>query len=226
LNKIGCLYIVATPIGNLDDITLRAIKVLQNADAVICEEFRQGSTLLKKLNISGKELLNLNEHNEEENQVSEILQRLLKGQNLALVSDCGTPVFADPGHQLVFEASQFQIPVIPIPGASSLMATLSILDFKLNQFYFAGFLPREKADRAHVLAGLRNMTVPVVLMDTPYRLSKLLEEAAKTFGKNRRITLAMNLTLDNEKILRGSFADIIPQINSKKAEFILVVHNR
>jgi 16S rRNA (cytidine1402-2'-O)-methyltransferase len=116
------------------------------------------------------------------------------------------------------------IDVIPIPGPSSLMAALSVLDFKLERFYFAGFLPREKDHRKNVLHSLRSMDVPIILMDTPYRLQKLLEEVSQTLGKNRRITLGINITMDNEKFLRGTVVEVIKQLNQKKAEFILVVH--
>ncbi|MBE0685593.1 MAG: 16S rRNA (cytidine(1402)-2'-O)-methyltransferase [Anaerolineaceae bacterium] len=223
MKNIGKLYIVSTPIGNWDDITLRAIKILKDVDLLVCEEIRVGSTLLKKLSLPTKELIDLNEHNETE-QVGLVIQKLFEGANIALISDCGTPVFADPGHVLINQATQMGIEVIPIPGASSLMAALSVLDFKLDRFYFAGFLPREKDHRKSVLNSLRSMDIPIVLMDTPYRLQKLLEEVSQTFGKNRRITLGINITMDNEKFLRGTVSEITKQLNQKKAEFILVVH--
>lgn len=225
MKQTGKLFIVATPIGNWDDISFRAIKVLESIDILICEEFRVGSTLLKKLSLPSKELISLNEHNEI-NQIDSIIQHLLNGKNLALISDCGTPVFADPGHILINQAVQFGIEIIPIPGASSLMATLSILDFKLDQFYFAGFLPREKEERKRSLNALRTINVPIVLMDTPYRLQKLLEELSQTFGKSRNITLGMNISLENEKFLRGPIYQVINQLTTKKAEFILVIHSK
>ena len=223
MKNSGKLYIVSTPIGNWDDITLRALKILKDVDLLVCEELRVGSTLLKKLSLPAKELIDLNEHNENE-QVGIVIQKLFEGANIALISDCGTPVFADPGHMLINQATQMGIQVVPIPGPSSLMAALSVLDFKLDRFYFAGFLPREKDHRKTVLNSLRSMDIPIVLMDTPYRLQKLLEEVSQTFGKNRRITLGINITMENEKFLRGTVAEIMKQLNQKKAEFILVVH--
>ncbi|PKO06873.1 MAG: 16S rRNA (cytidine(1402)-2'-O)-methyltransferase [Chloroflexi bacterium HGW-Chloroflexi-3] len=223
MNNPGKLYIVSTPIGNWDDITIRALKILKDVDLLVCEEFRVGSTLLKKLSLPPKVLIDLNEHNENE-QVGIVIQELFEGANIALISDCGTPVFADPGHVLINQATQMGIEVVPIPGVSSLMAALSVLDFKLDRFYFAGFLPREKDLRKAVLNSLRSMDVPIILMDTPYRLQRLLEEVSQTFGKNRRITLGINITMENEKFLRGTVAEIIKQLNQKKAEFILVVH--
>lgn len=225
MKNTGKLYIVATPIGNWEDITIRALKILEYVDLLVCEEFRVGSTLLKKLSLPPKDLIDLNEHNEND-QVGTVIQKLFEGANIALISDCGTPVFADPGHLLINQATQMGIEVVPIPGASSLMAALSVLDFKLDRFYFAGFLPREKDERKKVLSSLRSMDVPIILMDTPYRLQKLLEEIGQTFGKNRRITLGINITMDNEKFLRGTVAEISKQLNLKKAEFILIVHSK
>lgn len=225
MTKFGKLFIVATPIGNWDDITIRAKKIIEAVDVLICEEFKIGSTLLKKLSIPRKELISLNEHNEE-SQIDTILQHLYNGKDLALISDCGTPVFADPGHALINQAAQIGIEIIPIPGPSSLMATLSVLDFKLDHFYFAGFLPREKDQRKKKINSLRSLEVPIILMDTPYRLTKLLDEVAQTFGKNRRVTLGLNITQENEKFLRGTISEVIRQLPFKKAEFILVVHER
>src|SRR5271157_528433 len=221
----GKLYIVATPIGNPDDITLRALEILRTADAIICEETKEGSKLVKKLNLPHKELIPLNEHNEQV-QTQAIIQRLLEKQSFALVSDCGTPVFEDPGHHLIQEAADSGIRIVPIPGPSSLVAALSILDFKLDQFVFGGFLPREASQRHKELLRLRSFHMPVVLMDTPYRLSALLEDVSRTFGKNQMVTLACDLTLPGEAIYRGSVETIIKQTAQKKAEFILIIHNQ
>jgi 16S rRNA (cytidine1402-2'-O)-methyltransferase len=223
MKDIGSLFVIATPIGNYDDITIRALNTLKSVDVIICEEFREGTTLLKKLDIPKKELVLLNEHNEKE-QVPEILNRLLQGENFGLISDCGTPVFADPGHYLIEQTTMFNIPVLPIPGASSLMATLSVLNFKLDKFYFAGFLPREKNERKKSLEYLRTLNIPIILMDTPYRLTKLLDEISRTFGKNRQITLAVNITMENEQYYRGTIAEVISALTLTKAEFMLVVH--
>ena len=220
----GTLSIVATPIGNPADITLRAIEVLKTVDAVVCEEAKPGSTLLKRLGIADKELVLLNEHNEAE-MAAELLMRLLNGENLALISDCGTPVFADPGTYLIQLAASSGVKVIPVPGASSLMAALSVLDFKMEQFYFAGFLSREPELRRKELARLRGMKIPVILMDTPYRLKALLEDVSKVFGRQVFVTVAFDLTLPGETIMRGGAADVIRQVGSRKGEFILVVGN-
>lgn len=221
----GRLFIVATPIGNPEDITLRALNVLREADAVIAEEMRVGTTLLKKLGIDGKEIILLNEHNEEE-QATQIAARLVQGENLALISDTGTPVFADPGHLLVNVASGFGVPVTPVPGANSVIAALSVLDFEIEQFVFGGFLPREPEKRRQELSRLRSFRMPVVLMDTPYRLGALLEDVAKVFGPGQPVTVAADLTLPSETIYRGSAASVRKQVGGRKAEFVLIVHGQ
>ncbi len=221
--KQGILYIVATPIGNYQDITLRAINTLRSASAVVCEELRLGSTLLKKIGIEQKEILTLNEHNEDE-QTGMLIIRLHQGDSLALISDCGTPTFADPGARLLEEAIQQEIQVVPIPGPSSLMSTLSVSPIPLNEFIFAGFLPRKDPERISKLRNLQSIRMPLVLMDTPYRLGKLLEEVETVFGKNRQVTLAIDLTLHSELVLHGSLAEIRQRIQARKGEFVLVVH--
>ncbi len=220
----GRLYIVATPIGDPGDITLRAVEILRQVDVVICEELRLGTTLLKQLGISGREVIALNEHNENE-QVPELIQRILvSGSSMALVSDCGTPVFSDPGSFLIQQAAEMGIPVVPIPGASSLMAALSVLDFKLEKFVYAGLLPRVPDERKRELMRLRALRMPVVLMDTPYRLSALLQDVTSVFGKGQKVTLAADLTLPRERIFRGPVSEVLKQVNDRKAEFILIIH--
>jgi 16S rRNA (cytidine1402-2'-O)-methyltransferase len=217
----GCLYIVATPIGNPRDITLRALDVLQEVDAVICEEYREGSTLLKRLGIT-KEIVLINEHNEAE-QAPQIAQRLLLGGTLALISDCGTPVFADPGATLIHYLVEQGVPVVPIPGPSSLMATLSVLDYKLDRFIYAGFLPRDRAERRKALKYLRSTRFPIILMDAPYRLGALLDDLNDVYGSGTTITLAMDLTLSGEAIFRGTIADARKQLSQRKSEFVMIV---
>lgn len=219
----GKLFIVATPIGNYGDISLRALEVLKNADAVACEEFREGSTLLKKLGIGEKKLMILNEHNEKEG-TEEVIQALLSGQTIALISDCGTPAFADPGTNLVKRCVDYGIPVSSLPGASSLMTAISLSPLPLREFYFAGFLPRAESERREKLAFLKTLRVPVILMDTPYRMGKLLAEIAMTFGKNCLITLAVDLTMPAESLMHGTVGEALRKMKDRKGEFILIVH--
>jgi 16S rRNA (cytidine1402-2'-O)-methyltransferase len=220
--NVGCLYVVATPIGNPRDITLRALDVLQAVDAVICEEYRQGSTLLKRLEIQ-KEIIEVNEHNEV-TQSPVVLDRLRMGQVMALISDCGTPVFADPGATLIRMLVEQGIPVVPVPGASSLMATLSILDVKLDRFIYAGFLPRDRAERKKALKHLRSTRFPIILMDAPYRLAPLLGDLDEVYGGGALITLAMDLTLPGETIFRGTLSEASRSFGQRKGEFVLIVH--
>ena len=222
MTEKGHLYIVATPIGNPRDITLRALDVLQAVDAVICEEYRAGSTLLKKLGIT-KEIIELNEHNETE-LTPQVTMRLHQNQSLALISDCGTPVFADPGATLIHRLVEEGIPVVPIPGPSSLMAALSVMDFKLDRFIYAGFLPRDREERKKALKHLRATRFPIVLMDAPYRLAPLLADLETVYGAAVNITMAIDISLPGELIFRGTLAEAQKKLGARKSEFVLVVH--
>ena len=221
-NKFGKLYIVATPIGNPQDITLRAIETLRSVDAVICEERKDGSRLLKQLEIIGKPLIELNEHNESD-MIQQVLIELMNGRNMALVSDCGTPVFSDPGKQLLKLMSEMRIKVVPVPGASSLTAALSVCPFDMENFTFLGFLPPKTEQRAAVLQKHKFSECPLILMDTPYRLVKLLDEVSRTFGRQQQIFLALDLTLPSEMTCLGTVQDVAAQVQGRKAEFILIL---
>jgi len=221
-SQTGKLFVVATPIGNPKDITLRALDILQKVDAVICEEYRQGSRLLHQLGVEN-ELITLNEHNEAE-EASNIMLRLARGETMAIISDAGTPVFADPGQHLLELLYQAGIPVSPIPGPASLMAALSLCDFPIDRFVFAGFPPRKSGQREGFLAKYKTENVPVILMDTPYRLTKLLDEVQAIFGKHQDILLACDLTLKKEAVFRGCIADILPKVAGQKREFILILN--
>ena len=214
--RIGILYIVATPIGNPRDITLRAIDILKDADAVICEDRKTGSKLAKSLDIEVKEWIEANEHNEA--KVGDLLQeKLLTGASIALITDCGTPVFSDPGSKLIERALGIGAKVVPVPGASSLMATLSILELPLLKFYFVGFLPRQPEERQSMLEYFRKMHIPVILMDTPYRMDTVLKDTLKVFGSGKRAVLACDLTLPNEKIYRGNLGQIYKEAGRQKS---------
>ena len=220
--KTGTLFVVATPIGNPKDITLRALEILKHVDVVICEEYRQGSRLLHQLGVEN-DLLTLNEHNEAE-EASNIMVRLAKGETMAIISEAGTPVFADPGQHLLELLYQAGIPVSPIPGPASLMAALSLCDFPIDRFVFAGFPPVKSDHREGFLAKFKAETVPVILMDTPYRLTKLLGEVQSVFGKHQDILLACDLTLKKESVYRGRIAEILPKVSGQKREFILILN--
>lgn len=220
--KFGQLFVVATPIGNPKDITLRALEILKEVDAVICEEYRQGSRLLHQLGIDN-ELIPLNEHNEEE-EAQQIMLRLAQGERMAIISDAGTPVFADPGQHLLDLLYQMEIPISPVPGPASLTAALSLCNFSIEQFIFAGFPPPQTQHRTGFLEKYLSSRVPLVLMDTPYRLTKLLSEVESVFGENADILLACDLTKKNEKIYRGLIKNILPKVSGQKKEFILIIN--
>lgn len=221
--KTGTLYIVSTPIGNPGDITIRAKEVLNTVDLILCEERKIGARLLKQLGIS-KTLRELNEHNEQD-LIQDVVVELMNGKDLALISDCGTPVFSDPGAMLLSFVSEMKIPVVPIPGVSSLMTAISICPLNLKNFFFGGFLPPKNDQRLKTLQKYSHMDCPIILMDTPYRLSKLLQEVSFVYGKKQSVFLACDLTLANELFLQGPIQEIINKVGNRKAEFILVVNN-
>lgn len=217
----GKLYVVATPIGNSGDITLRAVEVLGDVDAVICEERKEGSKLLKQLGLQ-KPLIELNEHNENE-VVQDILIELVNGKSYALISDGGTPIFNDPGRQLIKLLYDGGISISPIPGVASLTAAISVCPFDLDQFLFLGFLPPKTDERERALSRHTSVDLPIILMDTPYRLSKLLAEVSQVFGRNHTVFLACDITLPNEALFLGTIQEVIGKVNNRKAEFILIL---
>lgn len=219
------LFIVSTPIGNYDDITIRAINVLKEVDFIICEEFKEARRLLAHFNIE-KELISLNEHNENEASI-EILQRIKENKSAALISDCGTPLFSDPGTKLVQMCIEGKIEVVPVPGASSLMASLVGSGFKLDKFYYAGWLSPKSDIRRKELLKLKSIKEIIVLMETPYRLKSILTDIVKIFGNNTNMAVGFDLTLPTEKYLRGTSADILKIVETKnlKGEFVIIINN-
>ena len=222
----GVLYLVATPIGNFDDMTFRALNVLKNVDLVIYEERREGERLLRHFAIE-KPVESLNEHNEAAASFH-IISHLKSGKNIALVSDCGTPVFSDPGQLLVRKAIEQQIKIVPIPGASSLMPALTVSGFSIDQFLFYGWLSPKKDRRRAELRLLMQERRTIVLMDTPYRLVPLLRDLADAFGTSRRVCVAFNLTLPDEQVYHGTAVDLHKRFSDKemKGEFVIVIEGR
>lgn len=214
------LSLVATPIGNIDDITLRALKTLKEAEVIIGEEYREMTTLLKKLDIPKPQLERLNEHSDPE-EVQELL-KLCKEKKVALISDCGTPGFCDPGADLVQLCRKNHVEIIPVPGASSLMTLLSISGRKTKDFYFRGFLPAKKEEREKAVKETCKDPRPQILMDTPYRLKKLLSELAQTAPK-RRAVIGIDMTSAEEQYIEGSLKELQQKLDGQKAEFVLFV---
>lgn len=218
----SALYVVATSIGNMDDITLRALKILEAVDFVICEEYKIGSRVLKAYGIK-KPLELLNEHNEKE-QARELLNRLLmNGESAALISDAGTPLFADPGSDLVWQCNQSGIRVIPVPGASSIMAALMSAGLSTGKFLFNGFLPANRDERLIAIRKIPN-NLNVVLLEAPYRLKQLLRDLRKGLGDNRNAIIAYKLTQPQEKIFWGTLQELaIMTEDIPKGEFVMII---
>lgn len=222
----GVLYLVATPIGNADDMTIRGLSVLRSVDLVVCEERREGERLLRHFQVS-KPLETLNEHNEAA-ATHTVLEVLRSGKNVAVISDCGTPVFSDPGQLLVRKAIDQQIRIVPVPGASSLLPALTVSGFAIDQFIYYGWLSPKKERRRAELRQLQQEHRTIVLMETPYRLSSLLRDLADTFGESRRCCLAFNLTLPDEHIYHDTPAGLYRTLGAKelKGEFVVVIDGR
>lgn len=214
------LHLVATPIGDPKDITLRAIEILTAAEIVIGEERKEVSKLLKALGIEGKRLELLNEHSKPGD--AEELAALCAQHAVALVSDCGTPGFCDPGANLVAICRARGVKVSAAPGASSLMTLLSLSGYQLKEFIFRGFLPAESEARAKALNELSRENRVVVLMDTPYRMQRLLEELGSRWP-SRRILIGCDLTQSTETVYDGTIANALAGLSGRKAEFILLL---
>lgn len=221
------LYVVATDIGNNADITLRALAVLEQVDFVICEERKEGSKLLNKYGID-KPLETLNEHNEKE-QSKALTDRFISEKvTAALISDGGTPLFADPGKYLIEQCRFFNIPVIVVPGASSLMAVLMLSGISQGsgQFLYYGFLPANKEERIKKLFALRaNKRMNMVFLETPYRMNQLLRDMNRVLGSGRKGLIGYKLTTPDEKILTGNLAELVIMTKDlPKGEFVLVLY--
>lgn len=216
------LTLVATPIGNLNDISARAIALLKAADVIILEEFKESTQVLRAHGITQKNYMQLNEHTTQEDL--KILLELCQTQSVVLITDCGTPGFCDPGADLVKLCREKNIAVSAAPGPSSLMNLLSLSSERLNQFVFRGFLPAENEARKKAWYELSKEKRPIVILDTPYRLEKTLVELNEHFS-HRKILLALNMTQETEQILEGTPTQIIKNKLPKKAEFMVLIYS-
>ncbi len=219
----GTLYLVATPIGNLEDMTARAVRILREVDVVVYEERKEGGRLLRHFGIE-KPVESLNEHNESA-ATQVILDRLKEGRSVALVSDAGTPVFSDPGQLLVRKATERGIRIVPVPGASSLMPALTVSGFPIDTFVFYGFLSPKRNRRLLELQELKREKRTIVLMDAPYRMVQLVRDIADVMGESRKVCVAFDLTLPTEEIFHGSAPELFQQFSRKemKGEFVVVL---
>ena len=224
-NKLGTLYVVATPIGNLQDITLRAIEILKKVDRIAAEDTRHSMSLLKHYSIS-KPSLSLHEFNERE-QLDVLLQYLKQGESIALISDAGTPLISDPGFHLVKEAKEIGIEVIPIPGACAAIAALSAAGLPTDKFIFEGFLPAKSEARHHALEKLSAEERTLIFYEAPHRLLPTLQAMIEIFGDNRRAVIARELTKIHETILHAELKDLYEQFTTKaqtvRGEIVILV---
>jgi 16S rRNA (cytidine1402-2'-O)-methyltransferase len=218
----GCLYVVSTPIGNLEDITLRALRILKEADVIACEDTRQTLKLLAHFDIP-KRLVSYHEHNEI-TRAPEIVIELEQGAKVALVSDAGTPAISDPGYRLVSLCLRHGIQVVPVPGASALVAALAASGMPIEEFVFAGFLPSRPTERRKALRALTEERRTVAIYEAPHRLLDTLEDALEILG-NRPAVVAREVTKLYEEFLRGHLDELVAATRKKapRGEITLLI---
>ncbi len=217
---IGALYVVATPIGNLEDITLRAINILKEVDLIAAEDTRHTLKLLNHLNIS-KTLISYHRHNE--NIKTDILIKELKqGKNIALVSDAGTPGICDPGEEVIKKCIEEDIKVISIPGPCALINALICSGLDTKEFVFIGFLPLNKKNRKEKLKEIENITKTIILYEAPHKLEKTLKDLKEIIG-NRKIVLARELTKIHEEYIREDINSLMEKAKAIKGEIVLII---
>ncbi len=219
------LYIVATPIGNLEDITLRALNVLKSVNHIACEDTRQTSKLLNHYGIKGKKLIPYHEHNEEKS--AEKILKILENEDIALVSDAGTPCISDPGYRVVKLAWERGFKVSPVPGAFAGAAALSASGLPSDKFLFAGFLPNKDKKREEILLWLKNISITFILYESPKRVLKTLQSIEKILP-NSPVVIAKELTKIHEEFIRGTARQIIGYFEKNpdklKGEFVILCH--
>jgi len=225
MSNEGSLYIVATPIGNLDDITLRAVNILKSVDAIAAEDTRHSKKLLQHLGIDTP-MFALHEHNEMLKK-SAVIERIQQGESIALISDAGTPLISDPGFLLVRQARQVGITVTPIPGASSILAGLSCSGLPTDRFIFEGFIPSKKGDRKKRLESLSTEKRTLIFFEAPHRIESSLQDCAEVFGEDRQAVVCRELTKTWETFLTGNLASLLSEVqadpNQSRGELVLVI---
>lgn len=219
----GTLYIVATPVGNLEDISQRALRTLRDVDLVACEDTRRTRVLLNHFGIKTK-TVSYHEHNERA-RAAELCEQIESGTNVALVSDAGTPLISDPGFRIVQAAIEACIPIVPIPGPTALVAALVASGLPSDQFFFNGFLPARANARRAKLEEVRSLPVTLVFYEAPHRIAATLKSALEVLG-NRRAVVARELTKLHEEIVRGSLSELTKRFSvdaTARGEMVLVI---
>ena len=215
----GHLFVVGTPIGNLEDITLRAISTLQNVDLILAEDTRNSKKLLSAHNIDTK-MMSYHEHSNEK-ETKRIISLLLDGKNLALISDAGTPTISDPGYGLIRDCIKKEIKIIPIPGASAITTAMSVSGLPSDSFTFFGFLPQKKG-RIKKIKELLNVDNTIILFESPFRLEKTLNQLKENLG-SRSVVVGRELTKLYEEIIRGNLEDVIKYFSKSKVKGEIVI---
>ncbi len=221
----GVLYVVATPIGNLGDMVPRAVEVLQMVDVIAAEDTRHSAKLLQHFGISAK-LVAYHDHSNQQ-RLDKILELLVSGQSIALISDAGTPLISDPGYHLVNAVRDKGLSVVPIPGACALIAALSVSGLPSNQFAFEGFLPAKSSARRSALDLITNEHRTVIFYESPHRIVESLQDMCKVLGGGRYMVLARELTKTYETVLSGSIDDVLSAVladtNQQRGEFVVLI---
>jgi 16S rRNA (cytidine1402-2'-O)-methyltransferase len=217
----GTLFLVATPIGNLEDITYRAVKVLSSVDLIAAEDTRKTKILLDHYNIN-KPMMSYYSYNEK-GRAPQLIEKLLAGQSIALVSDAGTPGISDPAFHIVQQALKKEIPIIPIPGPTAFISALIASGLPTNRFVFEGFLPQKKG-RKTKFESLKPESRTIILYESPHRILKTLADVVAFFG-NRRIVVARELTKKFEEIVRGNAEFVLAQLEKKtpRGEYVVII---
>ena len=219
MSDMGQLFVVGTPIGNLEDMTLRAISTLQNVNLILAEDTRNSKKLLNAHNIDSK-MISYHDHSSEK-EIKKIVDLLLEGKDLALISDAGTPTISDPGYGLIRECIKNDITIIPIPGVSSITAAMSVSGLPSDSFTFIGFLPQKKG-RLKKINQLQVLDNTIILFESPYRLEKTLNQLLEHLG-NRTVVIGRELTKLYEEVIRGNLKDVILHFSKSKIKGEIVV---
>lgn len=218
----GKLYLVPTPIGNMEDITVRAQKVLNEADLVACEDTRHTGLLLSRLNLK-KKLTSYHEHNEKQ-RAFELIEVIKEGGSVAVVSDAGSPGISDPGYRVVKAAIENNIQVVPLPGANSIIPALTASGLPTDRFLFEGYLSHKSSQRKNRLQQLQNFAHTLIFFESPFRIAKCLENMLEVFG-DRDVCVAREMTKIHEEFIRGKLKEVVETVNSRKikGEIVIVV---
>lgn len=217
---VGKIYLVATPIGNLEDITLRAIRILNEVDIVVCEDTRQTLKILNHLEIS-KALMSYHRHSGD-GKLEEIIDKVKAGKNVAIVSDAGTPVISDPGEDVVKRAIEEKIEIIPIPGPCALIAALITSGIDAKEFTFIGFLPLNKKTRKEKLLEIKNSKKTIILYEAPHKLKETLKDLGE-ITEDRKIVLAREITKVHEEYIAGTAEELLEKMQEPKGEFVIII---